>query len=266
MQLESLQRLANCLEKTGQCRFIWQGMADNSPFDHNAKSPDGRDVDQVFEQIAKPGSWIALYDVQTDPEYQQFLSQVMNTVGDLIDPREKITDIRGFVFISAPPSVTPFHIDRENNFWLQVKGQKTIHLWDRNDRDVVSARDVETFIAYRSLENVRLKDEFRSRSVEFCCRPGDGVYFPSTTPHMTHATPDGTPENEVSISIGINFYTVATRRTAYVHAANGLLRRLGMNPESPGHGELRDRLKYPLGRAVVAGKKILRGYKPPPGF
>ena len=31
---------------------------------------------------------------------------------------------QGFIFISSPGSVTPFHIDPENNFLLQIRGSK----------------------------------------------------------------------------------------------------------------------------------------------
>jgi hypothetical protein len=267
MQLDRLELLAKSLVATNQCRFINQRIVESSAFNHKSKSPDGRSAEQVFQQIETPGSWIALYDVQTDPEYQRFLTDVMATVRHLFEPEEKIRDIRGFIFISAPPSVTPFHIDRENNFWLQIKGRKTIHLWDRMDQEVVTARDVEDFIAYRSLDNVRLKEEFRQRSFEFRCSAGDGVYFPSTTPHMTNseASP-GNPGNEVAISIGINFYTNVTRHNAYVHTANAVLRRLGFNPQAPGHIAGLDGLKYPLGRTIVAWRKLIRGYAPPPGF
>jgi Cupin-like domain len=266
MQLDRLEHLAKSLVTTNQCRFINPGVLASSPFSHKARSPDGRSVEQVFRQIDTPGSWLALYDVQTDAEYRQFLSEVMSTVRDVVEPGEKIRDIRGFIFISAPPSVTPFHIDRENNFWLQIRGRKTINVWDRRDRDVVAARDVEDFIAYRSLDNVRLQEEFRARSFEFDCGPGDGVYFPSTTPHMTKSEPrPGEPGNEVAISVGINFYTDITRRNAYVHTANGVLRRFGFDPHPPAHDAGRDRVKYRLGRAIVAWRR-LSGYAPPPGF
>lgn len=265
MQIGRLELLAKSLAKTNQCRFVNPGIEASSPFNHKSTSPDGRSIEEVFRQIETPGSWIALYDVETDPEYREFLTEVMGTVRHLIEPHEKISDIRGFIFISAHPSVTPFHIDRENNFWLQIRGQKTISLWDRNDRDVVSATDVEKFIVYRSLDNVKLKDEFRKRGYEFRCKPGDGMYFPSTTPHMTHSEPNPVETGDsVAISIGINFYTDRTRRNAYIHTANGVLRRLGMKPLSPEYGA--DRLKYFLGRGIVTWRRLSSAYVPPAGF
>ncbi|CAN5116856.1 hypothetical protein BH11PSE11_BH11PSE11_23530 [soil metagenome] len=266
MQLDRLEQLAKALEPTKQCRFVDRGVKVSSEFSHQPVSPDGRDLDQVFRQIETPGTWIALYDIQTNPEYQHFLTQIMSTVQHLVAAEGSIRDIRGFIFISAPPSVTPFHIDRENNFWMQIRGRKTINVWDRNDRDVVPSSDIERFIAYRSLDNVKLKDEFLARSHEYDCGAGDGVYFPSTTPHMTRSNPDPQGGNAVSISIGINFYSDVTRRNAYVHTANGVLRRLGFNPQSPHDKANAGPVRYQLGKAIVAWRKRFSGYTPPPGF
>jgi hypothetical protein len=267
MQLDRLAQLAKSLETTGQCRFIQSGATQASPFTHAAQSPDGSSIEDVFRRIEEPGSWIALYNVESDTTYGRFLREVLSGASALFDPNETVFMVTGFIFISAPPSVTPFHIDRENNFWLQIRGRKKINVWDRTDREIVAAEDVEDFIVSRSLENVRLKEEFRSRSSEFDTGPGDGVYFPSTTPHMTRTdTRWARPGDGVCISIGINFYTSVTRRHANVHAFNKVLRRMGMTPRSPGTSPWLDRLKYPLGCMVVGLKRHLRGYSPPPGF
>ena len=267
MKLDRLAQLAKSLYPTKQCRFILPGTTDASVFDHKSTSPDGRDIDEVFRRIEEPKSWIALYNVQTDPAYGKFLWEVMDNLGSTVNSREKIYDVRGFMFISAPPSVTPFHIDRENNFWLQVHGRKTLHVWDRMDRDVVAARDVEEFILFSSLENVRLKEEMRSHSFAFECGPGDGVYFPSTSPHMTQTESSWVvPGNGVSVSIGIVFYTDVTRRQAYVHACNGVMRRLWLNPLVAGASAWGDRIKYPFGRAIIAMRQRFQGFVAPPGF
>lgn len=68
------------------------------------------------------------------------------------------------------------------------------------------------------------------------------------------------------MSIGVVFYINVTRRNAYVHAFNGALRRLGVQPREPGSSDWIDRVKYPPGRVVVALRRRLRGHVPPPGF
>jgi hypothetical protein len=267
MQLDRLEQLAKALAPIDGARFISPGATVSSPFHHQSKSPDGRSVADVFRNIDEPGSWVALYNIQNDPVYREFLWKAMGSFCHLVGKNEKVFDMRGFIFISAPPSVTPFHIDRENNFWLNIRGRKTISLWDWRDREVVAAKDVEDFIAYGSLENVKVTEQKRSRCREFDCGPGEGVYFPSTTPHAVHSDTSWIkPGDGVSISIGVVFYTDMTKRNAYVYAFNTVLRRCGFRPLEPGISKLLDLLKYPVGRTIVALRKTLRGYSPPPGF
>jgi hypothetical protein len=96
--------------------------------------------------------------------------------------------------------------------------------------------------------------------------PGDGVYFPSTSPHMTRSDPSWTkPGNGVSVSIGVNFYTELTRKHAKVHQFNEVMRRLGMAPSSPGASPIVDSLKAPIGHLVGMARYRKRKTQPPPG-
>lgn len=233
---------------TNQCRFIAPASRQASEFAHFPQETGRRVIDEVFRRIKEPGSWVALYNVETHPAYREFLAEVISCVRPLVDPKQPGThNVGGFIFISAPPSVTPFHIDRENNFWLQIKGRKVLNVWDHTDRQAVAAEAVEHFIVHAGLEGVRLKDGLQLRSHEFDVGPGDGVYFPSTSPHTTHTDPAwARPGDGVSISISVVFYTNVTRRTANVHAWNLFLRRLGMQPTEPGQSIWLDRMRSNL--------------------
>lgn len=131
MRMEELRQLANRLYPKGQCRFVRPGITQASAFSHAPFSPDGRSVDEIFDDIRKPGSWVALYNVEKDARYREFLAEVQAAFKPLIVREQgRLLDVGGFIFISAPPSVTPFHIDRENNFWLQIHGRKRMTVWD----------------------------------------------------------------------------------------------------------------------------------------
>lgn len=262
LQLPQLAELAKVLSTTGQCRFISKGITQDAAFEHQGADPSGRAIDEVFRRIEEPGSWIALYNVETHPPYRQLLEEITATVRPLVDREEPgMFNVGGFIFISAPPSVTPFHIDRENNFWLQIRGRKVMSVWDPTDTVAVSDVDREQFIVNASLDNVRLKDGVRARAHEFDVGPGDGVYFPSTSPHMTRCETEWVrPGDGVSISIGVVFYTDVTRRMARLHVLNHLLRRFGLTPSAPGSHPGLDAFKAPLANGLVWLKKTLRGY------
>jgi len=133
--------------------------------------------------------------------------------------------------------------------------------------DAATARDAVQPRAQGFFARGAGEESARERASTFECGPGDGVYFPSTSPHMTHTESSwATPGDGVVISIGVVFYSDLTRRHAYVHTLNGLLRRFGLQPRLPGQTPWLDRAKAPLGRAVVALRRRFRGYTAPPGF
>lgn len=267
LQLDQLEALAHRLLPRKQCRFINPGAQQNSDFIHHAESPDGRDLSDVFRNISQPGSWVALYNAESDPKYAELVKEALSSVEHLVDRTQPgIFSPQAFIFISAPPSVTPFHIDRENNFWLQIHGRKIMNVWDSHDRTIIPANTVENFIVDKSLQDVNLRDEFMEARNEWDLGPGEGVYFPSTSPHSTRTETDWVnSENAVSVSIGIVFYTETTRKHAYIHSFNRLARKFGISPKFPGESRF-DTAKYFLGTLIVGLKTKFRGYKPPTGF
>lgn len=268
LQLPRLQQLAESLLDNDQCRFIQAEATQASPFNPMRRSPEGRTIADIFARIEEPGSWISMYNVETDPEYHQFLWDALDTVRPLVDVQDPgMFNVGGFIFVSAPPSVTPFHIDRENNFWLQIRGRKHINVWDPADRVAVSQESVEKFITQGNLDEVCFREEIRARSFESDMGPGEGVYMPSTAAHMTQATTDWVrPGDGYAISIAMVFYTRATRRAANLHALNQFLRQRGLAVTPPDISPRLDAIKFPLARSFVLARKWLRGYRLPAGM
>ncbi len=267
LQMDALAELALQLVPHGLTRFLRPGTTQTSEFSHESTNPDGRSVDEVFRRIDEPGSWVALYNIEAIPAYRALLHEILAQARPLYaEQQHDLFNIGGFVFISAPPSVTPFHIDRENNFWLQLRGRKLMSVWDCNDRDVVRAEHVERFIVNRNLDAVRLQPEHRARAFDFDVGPGEGVYFPSTSPHMTSSNGSWvSPGNGVTVSMGVVFYSAETRRAARVHCVNELLRRrLGWVPTYPGQSRWGDPLKSVAGGALAALRER-RGHGAVPG-
>ena len=260
LQLPELANLAGELMPSGQCRFVHPRIAQDSAFLHIDQHPDGRDLDEVFQRIEEPGSWIALYNIETIPRYRALLDDILDTVRPIIEREQPgIFNLTGFCFISAPPSVTPFHIDRENNFWLQLHGRKILTVWDASDRGAVPADAVEDFIVKHSSKKVRMTDAGRNSGHAFDSGPGDGVYFPTTSPHTTRSDEGWTtPGNGVSVSLGVTFYTSHTRKLARVHQTNRVLRKyLRRHPTCPGQSPALDAAKSPLGWMLAVTRHFL---------
>ena len=59
----------------------------------------------------------------------------------------------GWIFVTSPGAVTPFHMDDEHNFILQIAGRKRLYVWDPQDRSVVSDLGQELFHARHSRDS-----------------------------------------------------------------------------------------------------------------
>jgi hypothetical protein len=258
-QVPELVKLGMDLSKLDQCRFMDPKRTVASRLAHDSRPPDGRSIEEFFQRMEEPGSSVAFYNIEVIPRYQALLMLVVNSMRSLVEREQPdIFRVNGFVFFAAPPSVTPFHIDRENNFWLQLHGHKILNVWDHRDRSIVPAEAVEDFIVTQSLGKVHFNEAFLSRGLEFDAQPGDAVYFPSTSPHMTRSEVGrAAPGDRLSISIGVTFYTAATREVARIHQVNRLMRKCGLSPSYPRESPTADAVKSAVGGLVGAGRARL---------
>ncbi len=268
LQLPELTTLGKALALTDRCRFRGQGASVESAFRPEHEDSTSRSVDEAFRHIEEPGSWVALYEVEQHPLYRALLGDLMASLRSLAGPHEsRLSEPSGVILIATPPSMTPFHIDREHLCWLQVRGRRHVAVWDHADATVVSNRARESFIVRTAPRELSLPDDVQERRRAFDVGPGEGVYCPSTSPYMTRTDADWTrPGDRVSVSIGVSFHTAFTRRRANVHVWNRHLRRAGITPRPPGNSAFVDRLKYPCGKAAVWLGKTLYGRAPRPGF
>ncbi len=214
--------------------------------------PNARSAAETLADLAAAKAWTSLLNVQADPTYRALIDEVLDALRPVIDRRDPGMCYRaGWIFVTSPNAVTPFHIDHEHNFILQILGTKRLYVWDPFDRAIVSERAQERFHDEHSRELVTWDEVFRARAQVFDLAPGMGGYMPSTTPHMVENGPGP------SITISFTYYTDATRRRELLYRGNARLRRLGLSPAPVGASPARDRLKaaaldgYSVARATV---------------
>jgi hypothetical protein len=208
---------------------------------------NGLSVEETIRRIAECRSWMVLKRVETDPEYGRLLDDCLDQIAPFVSG---MRTRRGFVFLSSPGSVTPYHIDHEYNFLLQIRGRKTMSIFDRS---VVSEEQLERF--YRGEHrNLAFSEHHAQKAHTFELLPGDGVHVPVNAPHYVLNGP------EVSVSFSITFRTPAGDRRSMVYVANDRLRRLGLAPRPVGAVPLLDRTKA-LGYAIYqrAARRLGRG-------
>ena len=261
VQFDELAALAAELMPVGKCRFLAQnGVTPRSAFGHQPRHPDGRQIDEVFHRLSEPGQWLALYNIEVVPRYRVLLEQILAPLRARIEREQPgIFNLTGFFFLCAPPSVTPFHIDRENNFWLQLHGRKTLRLWDASNRGVIRADAVEDFIVAHSTTKICLAEAAPPSDYVFDSGPGDGVYFPTTSPHTAFSDTSWVrPGDGISAALAVTFYTSHTRQIARAHQFNRACRKyLRHAPTDVHQSHTLNAIKAPAGHIVGAGRQIL---------
>jgi hypothetical protein len=195
---------------------------------------------EVARGIETNGCWMVLKNIEADPAYKHLLDECLDEVAGFVAGHEGGMERReGFIFLSAPGSVTPAHFDPEHNFLLQIRGRKSMNVGSFPDSRTEQL-EVERYHA-GGIRNIDWKPV---NAIEYAMGPGDGVYVPVHQPHWVTV-----PDN-VSVSLSITFFTRASEDARVLHRINGRMRKLGLSPSPIGRRPVIDRAKVVPGRAV----------------
>lgn len=215
--------------------------------------PNDKGTVATLAEIEKAGAWMSLLNVQADPVYRRLIDEILDEVKPIVSVRDPGMCYRaGWIFVSSPGAVTPFHMDHEHNFILQIRGRKRLYTWDPFDRVVVSERAQELFHDQHSRELVTWSEQWRARARVFDLEPGLGGYMPSTSPHLVE-NGDGP-----SITISFTYYTDSTRQRELLYRGNAKLRRLGLDPRPVGTSPGRDRVKHAVLSGYASARNAVR--------
>jgi hypothetical protein len=216
--------------------------------------PNQKSAEETLAGIANARAWMSLLNVQADPVYRRLVDEVLDEVRPQIDAKDPGMCYRaGWIFVSSPGAVTPFHIDHEHNVILQILGTKRLYTWDPFDREVVTERAQELFHDAHSRDQIVWNEAFRKRARVFELEPGMGGYMPSTTPHLVENGPGP------SVTVSFTYYTDSTRRRELLYRGNARMRRLGLDPRPVGTSVVRDRaVAAALGGFTTAKSAVRR--------
>jgi Cupin-like domain len=254
LQIEALVELGKRQEARKLVRtHSADATAGTSFADAPTVAPNKAGAVATLEGIANARAWMSLLNVQADPIYRAFIDEILDEVKPIVEQKDPGMCYRaGWIFVSSPNTVTPFHMDHEHNFIMQIRGTKRLHVWDQFDRTVITERAQELFHDAHSRELVKWDERFRERAIVYDLKPGLGGYMPSTAPHMVENGP------EPSITISFTYYTDATRERELVYRGNARLRRLGIEPTPVGASPNRDRVKAAVLSRFTTAKNMVR--------
>jgi hypothetical protein len=230
LQIDSLIELGKRLEAVGRIRTHSNDAYAGTAFNHAPMLyPNAASAADTLANIASANAWMSLLNIQTDDLYRTLVDEVLDDVKPGVDPVDPGMGYRaGWIFVTSPNTITPFHMDKEHNFILQVKGHKRLYVWEPDDIEVLSEAARDLFHANHSRDLVVWREEARSRARVFDLEPGMGAYMPSTAPHLVE-NGDGP-----SITVSFTYYTNATRRNSRLHALHQRMRGWGLHPAPVG--------------------------------
>ena len=230
LQIDSLIELGSRLAKVGRIRTHSSDAYAGTAFNHAPMLyPNQRSAAETLANIASAKAWMSLLNVQTDDLYRGLVDEVLDDVKPAIDRVDPGMVYRGgWIFVTSPNTITPFHMDKEHNFILQVKGHKRLYVWEPDDVEVLSEAARDLFHANHSRDLVVWREESRQRARVFDLEPGMGAYMPSSAPHLVE-NGDGP-----SVTVSFTYYTDSTRRNSRLHTLHQRMRGWGMNPAAVG--------------------------------
>lgn len=197
------------------------------------------DPEEVIKQIETAGAWMVLKRVEHHPVYRELLEEALASVamaqGYKTAKEARFTDIQGFMFVSSPNSTTPFHLDSEDNFFVQIHGDKQFAIYDNEDRSIASEDQIEHAITKH--RNLKFDDTYASRGTVNELKPGEGVFVPYIWPHWVKT------KGTYSISLAITWKTPEVKRRNNLYVANSMLRDRGFPQKAPGVSPAFDGIK-----------------------
>lgn len=211
---------------------------------------NGLGIGETIRRIGETGSWAALKNIEQVPAYRDLLLALLEELRPAIEAKTgAMLRPQGFVFITSPNGVTPYHFDPEHNILLHLAGVKTMTLFPQGDARF--APD-ETHEAYHTGGGRELfwRDELVRGGTDWKLRPGEALYVPVMAPHYVKNGPAS------AISLSITWRSEWSFAEADARAFNHVLRRVGLKPRAPGRWPADNRLK-------AAGWRALRWL---PGF
>jgi hypothetical protein len=247
------------------CRRMPQGTVNhrigvvpiNTDFDKSLTSfRKSLTLDDALDAMEERQAYVVVNNPEIDREYRPVIEGLLGELACCTDSLEPFMNwYSTYLFISAHHSVTPYHMDREMNFLLQIRGTKTVRLWNPSDDEVMTPAQKDELLSYAGEARPQYHDGLASKAMVYELKPGLGVHHPYIAPHLVHTGP------ELSISLAITFRTRQSDVWRDAHRLNHSLRAWGIHPTSVRKSMLIDRTKAKAVSAVRWARTLMRKKK-----
>ena len=233
LERDALARLAEALPVTS----IEYNSGDQPIGVEGKPAPTGLPIGETIRRIETANSWAVLKNVEQHADYAALLESLLAELRPEIERKTgRMMKTQGFIFITSPGGVTPYHFDPEHNILLQVRGSKVMTQFPAGDPVYAPDEVHETYHTGGGRE-LRWRDDLLEGGTEFAIGTGEAVFVPVMAPHFVRNGP------EPSVSLSITWRSEWSYAEADARAFNGLLRKWGLQPLRPGRWPNTNRCK-----------------------
>jgi hypothetical protein len=171
-------------------------------------------------------AWIMLRYIEQLPAYRALFERLLAELAPAIGPATgSASDIKGYVFISAPGTHTPFHFDAEYNILFQIAGDKVFATFPPARPFVDLARREAYHLAGENM--LAWRAEYAASAAEHRLSSGDALFVPYCAPHWVHAG------DALSVSLSVTWQCRRSRAVADALWLNPVMRRMGLPAYDP---------------------------------
>lgn len=223
LALEALAQLAETLPP----HSVHHNKGDLSIGGEGERQSGARSIGEAIRNVETSGSWAVLKNIEQAPEYAALLKQLLTELRPRIEARTgRLLHIEGWIFVSSPDAVTPYHFDPEYNILMQVKGRKEMTVFPAGNTLYATDRAHEDFHTTGKYE-LAWSDELAAGGTTYSLAPGDALFVPLKAPHHVRNGP------APSISLSITWRSQWSFAEADARIFNRFLRRFSFAPAPP---------------------------------
>jgi hypothetical protein len=188
---------------------------------------NGLTIAETIRKVAEAQSWAVLKNIEQVPAYHALLMGLLDEIRPEIEAATgAMLTPQGFIFVSSPNSITPFHFDPEHNILLQIRGTKAMTQFPAGDTRFVPDEAHETYHSGGPRE-LRWDDAFLAHGREFPLSRGEALFVPVMAPHFVKNGP------APSVSLSITWRSEWSYRESDARIFNAILRERGFAPKAP---------------------------------
>lgn len=189
---------------------------------------NGMTIAETIRKVAEAESWAVLKNIEQVPQYRDLLLGLLEEIRPEIEAATgAMLTPQGFIFVSSPNSVTPYHFDPEHNILLQIRGTKVMTQFPAGDTRFVPDEAHETYHSGGPRE-LKWDDAMLAHGTEFPLAPGEALFVPVMAPHFVKNGP------APSVSLSITWRSEWSYRESDARIFNAILRAKGFTPKAPG--------------------------------